>query len=119
MATARKTAEAPEDGDGPGDPSGPEDGLTKDDVRSMIREELTSFFGELEAPGPEEAGVPEKKLEAPTTQREVEDHAWESVKRALSIVDPLIKEKAEPKAAAPETAPSTVSKLRKFMWGGE
>lgn len=119
MATARKAAEPPAEEISGEEPGGGSETIDKGDVRKMIREELAAFFGEAEAPGPEEAGVPEEKLETPKepqTLRQIEEFAEAIVRKAQDVLSPPPKEDKNDKAE-PERPPAPRNRLREFVWG--
>jgi hypothetical protein len=94
-------------------------GLSEQD-RGWIREEIRGALDELLAPGPEEAGIPEDKLEkpeAPRTQSQIEDMAEKVVKKAMEVLSPPKEEKEE--KPEPERPPKVSNPIRKFLWGEE
>lgn len=117
MSPPRKTAEPPEETEAPEEPKS----SLSDDDKGWIRQEIRDALGEILAPGPEEVGIPEKKLEEPeepTTTRQIEAAAEKVVRAAQAMLKPPEKEKDDD-TPEPERPPAPANKLRDWLWGKE
>ncbi len=116
MTAARKTAEPSEEAP-PEEPGGAPETIDK----ATLKEAILEVLAELEAPGPEELGIPEEKLdkpEGPQTLRQIEEAAERIVRAAQEKLVPPKKEEKDEKAE-PERPPQPANRLREFIWGKE
>jgi hypothetical protein len=114
----RQKAEPPGEETSTGEPGEPKD-TEETHIRQIVREELHNFLEELGHPGPEEAGIPEDKLEAPEepkTLRQIEEMAERVVRKAQEMLSPPEKEKPAEARAEPEREPEAHIPWREKLW---